>query len=114
MTRSLRCGAWPGAITQATQEPLAGHTSQHVGKQIIFDSEIQEARRSRQRGVGVHSGNHHVPGESRLDRDSRCFRVTDFPDHDDVGVLPEDGTQTRRKGEPDFTADPDLNDPWQV
>ncbi len=49
-------------------------------------------------GVGVERGQHQVTGQARLYRDLRGLQVTDLTDHDDVGVLAQDGAQAAREG----------------
>ncbi len=36
---------------------------------------------------------HQMAGQRRADGDLRGFEVADFPDHDGVGILPQDGAQ---------------------
>ena len=51
-----------------------------------------------------------MAGERRPDGDFRRLEVADFPDHDDVGVLTQDGPEGAGKGQPDFRADIALVD----
>ncbi|MDT4850353.1 hypothetical protein FQZ97_845020 [compost metagenome] len=57
---------------------------------------------------------HQVAGLRGLDRDVGGFEVADFADHDDVGILPQEGTQRGREGEAGLLVDVDLVDAGQV
>jgi len=46
-----------------------------------------------------------VAGERGVDGDFGGFRVADFSDHNDVGVLPQVSAQTNRKRVADFWVD---------
>src|SRR3954454_14930208 len=52
-----------------------------------------------------------MAGERRLDGDLRRFKITDFADHDDIGVLTQKRSQATREVETDFVADLHLVDP---
>lgn len=73
-----------------------------------FDSHIVEPRDGTGGIVGVQSGEHLVTGESRFDGDIGGFVVANFPDHDDVGILAEDGAEGIGEAETDFGFDGDL------
>jgi hypothetical protein len=51
-----------------------------------------------------------MPGESGLNGNLSSFLVANFTDHDLVGVVAQDGTQTAREGEPFFLVDWNLSD----
>ena len=55
-------------------------------------------------------GQYQVSGETRLHRDLRGFQIADFPDHDDVGILAQDGAQGAREVELDLRVDLRLPD----
>ena len=55
-------------------------------------------------------GQHQVSGKARLHRDLRGLQVADFADHDDVGVLAQDGAQGAREVELDLRVDLRLPD----
>ena len=50
----------------------------------------------------MHGAQHLVAGERRFDGDLRGFLVADFADHDDVRVLPQNGTQGVGERQADF------------
>ena len=52
--------------------------------------------------VRVDRGEHEVTGERRVDRDLDRLLVADLADHDDVGILAEEGAERAREREPDL------------
>src|SRR5216117_29872 len=54
---------------------------------------------------------HQVAGQGRLDRDLRRLPVAHLTDHDDVGVVPQDGPQRGGEREADLRVHGDLRDP---
>ena len=59
-------------------------------------------------------GEHEVTGQGCLHRDLRRFQIADFPDHDDVRILPQNGSQRPREGHADALVHLRLADPAQV
>ena len=57
---------------------------------------------------------HQMPGQRRLHGDLRGLPVADFADHDDVGVLPQDGPQQAGEGQADLRAHLDLVDALEL
>ena len=55
-----------------------------------------------------------MAGERCLHRDFRRLEVPDLADHDDVGILPEEGPQGGGEVEPDVLVHLDLVDPVEV
>jgi hypothetical protein len=55
-----------------------------------------------------------VTCERCLNRDFRGFEIAHFADHDDIGVLSEDGTQRGRKAQSYLRLDLDLINPSQL
>ena len=55
-----------------------------------------------------------MPGQGRLHRDLHRLGVADLTDHDHVRILPQDGPQQGRKGQPDLGFDLDLVDAPQL
>ena len=56
----------------------------------------------------------HVARECGLDRDAARFKVSNFADHDDVGVLAQKGLERRGEGHADFCAYLHLIDAVEV
>ncbi len=52
----------------------------------------------------------HVTGQGRLHRNLGGFAVTDFSNHDNIGILAQDRTQARSEGQLDFGVDLNLTD----
>ncbi len=65
------------------------------GDEERLDAHVDEAGDGAGGVVGVHGGEHEVAGERGLDRDLGGLLVADLADHDDVGVLAEEGAQRR-------------------
>ena len=59
----------------------------------------------RRRIVGVQRRQHEVAGLRRLHRDLRRLGVADFADEDDVGILPQNGSQRARERQLDLLVD---------
>ena len=57
---------------------------------------------------------HQVAGERGLERDLGGLEVADLADHDDVGVLAQEGAQRRREVEPDVLVHLHLVDADEV
>ena len=53
----------------------------------------------------MQGGQHKVTGERGLDGNLRGFKIANFTNHDDVGVLPQDGAQGFCKRQLDFGID---------
>jgi hypothetical protein len=62
----------------------------------------------------VQGGEDQVPGERRLDGDGPGFQVPDLPNHDDVGVLPQERPERRGEAHPDLVSHLHLVDPVEV
>ena len=59
-------------------------------------------------------GQHQVTGLRRLDRDIRGFQVANLADHDDIGVLAQEGFHRGREIQADFVVHVDLVDARHV
>ena len=78
-------------------EPLRDRGHERGRDQERLDAHVEQAGGDRRRVVGVDRREHEVSGERGVDRDLRGLDVSDLADHDDVGVLPDDRAQGRRK-----------------
>ena len=58
----------------------------------------------------MQGGEYQVAGQGRLDGDLRRLEITGFSDHDDIRVLPENGTQAVGEGQVYSRVDLDLDD----
>ena len=71
---------------------------------------VDEPGEAREGVVGVHGGEHEVPGEGGADRDLGRLEIADLADHDDVRVLAEDRAQGAGEGVADLGVGLDLGD----
>ena len=55
-----------------------------------------------------------MAGLGRLDRDICSFQVADLTHHDDVGILPQEGSERNSEGETSLFVDVDLVDTRHV
>jgi hypothetical protein len=60
--------------------------------------------------VGMKSGKNKMPGQRGLDGYLRCFLVPDFSNHDNIGVVAQNRTQSSRKCQADFALNLNLID----
>ena len=67
-----------------------------------LNTHVHQAGNGFRRAVGVQRGKHQVAGESGLDGDFRGFKVADFADQNDVGILPQEGAQRGGKVQADL------------
>ena len=58
--------------------------------------------------ASLERGEDEVPCHRGADGDLRGLEIANFADHDDVRILPENGTQAVGKSEPDVRLDVDL------
>src|SRR6185369_8220892 len=66
-------------------------------KVVGFHADVEEAPDDVHNVVCVNGGKHQVAGKGSVDSDLRSFSVADFADHDLVGIVTQDGTQTTGK-----------------
>ena len=90
---------------EAADEALGNDELDGGGDEEGLDAHIHEARDGAGCVVGVERGENQVAGKRGADRDLGGVFVADFADHDDVGVLAEDGTEGAGEGEADLGAD---------
>jgi hypothetical protein len=77
----------------------------------VLDAHLDEAG-DRARGVvGVDGREHQVARERRVHGDLGGLLVADLAHHDHVRVLPEEGAEARREGEPDLGVHLHLREP---
>ena len=97
-------------LTQPPYQALGEDAVDGGGQQIILDPHVQQAGDSAGRVIGVQGGEYHVSGEGGLDGDAGGLQVAHLADHDDVGVLTDDGAQGAGKGHADGGFDLNLVD----
>src|SRR6202158_3886484 len=104
----------PAGIADDPDQPLRQNAVQRRHKVVRLDAHVQEAPQYVHHVIGVDGGEHEVPGERRLDGDLGGFVVANFADHDLVGIVTQDGTQTAREGQSLFLVDRNLSDAAQL
>ena len=80
------------------------------GDQKRLHVHVQKPGQRPRRGVGMQSGEHQMPRQGGVYSQRSGFVVADFPDHDDVRVLPDERAQSIGKSEVDVGLDLRLVD----
>ncbi len=91
ITRTSRCAA----TSTIEDETRNGSTPMSISR-VIDDGRV----------VGVQGGEHQVAGQRGLDGDLGGLVVADLADHDDVGVLAQEGAQRGGEGQADLLVAP--------
>ena len=91
-------------------EALGHNRLDRGGDQEGLDAHVNEAREGARGIVRVQRAEHQVAGQGGANGDLRRLQVADFPDHDHVGVLPQDMAQPHGEGKADLGPDGDLVD----
>ena len=91
-------------------EPLRRRHVDGGGDEEGLHPDIDEPRHGGDRVVGVQGREHEVAGERRAHRDLRRLLVADLADHDDVGILAQDGPEGPGEVEADLGLDLHLLD----
>ena len=76
--------------TQHATQSLRQHSNQARGQEKRLYTHVHQTCNGANGSVGVQRRHHQMPGEARLNCDLRGLEIADLPDHDDVGVLPQD------------------------
>ena len=87
------------------------HRSRH---QERLNTHVHQAADGGGRVIGVQGGKHQVAGERGFHGDFRRFKVANFADQNDVGVLPQEGAQRRGEIQPDLILHLHLVDARQL
>src|SRR5208337_755566 len=83
-----------GAVLADTPDEALGTDQMHRSRhQKGFDSHIHKAGDGFGRAIGVQRGENKVSGKRGLDGDFRGFKVADFADQNNVGILPQESAQ---------------------
>lgn len=88
--------------TEAADEALRDDHFDGGCDQEGLDVHVDETGEGAGGIIRMEGAENKVPGQGGTDRDIGGFAVTDFPDHDNVGILAEDGAECFGKGEADF------------
>jgi hypothetical protein len=89
---------------------LGDHAAQGAGNQVGMNAKVFQGSDRTWRVHGVQRAKELLASEGRPHRHYGGLYVADFPDHQNVGVLMEYGTQTTRKRQPRLDIDFDLID----
>ena len=95
-------------FADSADESLCEDACECGGDEEGFDAHVDESCDGAGGVVGVEGREDHVSGEGGLDGHAGGFGVSDFADHDAVGVLTEEGSECGGEGESDFGGDMDL------
>src|SRR5215469_14316439 len=105
-----------GWIVNRTTTGIADHAHQSLcqnavqsGDKVIgFDAHVQEATYNVDDVVGMDSGEHQMSGQGSIDSDLCRLHVADFADHDLVGIVPQDRSQSAGECQSLFLIDRNL------
>ncbi|MFM1945379.1 MAG: hypothetical protein RI897_4361 [Verrucomicrobiota bacterium] len=79
-----------------------------------FDAHFEEAGDGGDAVVGMEGREDEVAGLGGADGDFGGFRIADFADEDDIGVMAEDGAEAAGEGQADIVAGLDLGDAFEL
>ncbi len=85
------------SLANAAHQSLRANQVDRSRNQEGLNAHVHQAGDRLRRAVGMQRGKHQVAGEGGLDGDFRGFKVADFADQDDVGILPQESAQRGRK-----------------
>ena len=91
--RCVRLGWLAACVAKPAHEALRDDCFDCGCNQEWLNAHVQQTRHGPGRIVGVQRAKHKVTGKRRLDRDLGCLKVSDFTNHNDVGILAEERTQ---------------------
>ncbi len=99
---------------ELARQPLRGDQDDARGDVERRHAHVGQPHQGRGSVVGVQGRHHQVTGLRGLDRDVGGFEVADFADHDDVGILSQEGAQRVGEIETCLFIDVDLVDAGQL
>ncbi len=88
------------AVAEHADQPLGDDAAQRRRQQEALDSEIDQARHRRCRGLGVKRRKHEMAGQGGMHGDMGGLGIAHLADHDHVGVMAKEGAQRGCEGEP--------------
>ncbi len=100
--------------TEVAHQPLGQYADNGRGREKRFDAHFHQSGQGTGGVVGMQGGKDHMTGQGGLNSDFRRLPIADFPNHDDVGILAQNGAQSGSKGQFDFRVDLDLADPVEL
>ena len=106
---------WGAALfADGADEALGQDGHQGGGDEERLHAHVNQAGDGAGGVIGVKGAQDQVAGEGGLDGDLGGLQVAHFPQHDDVGVLAEEGAQGVAEGHADGFVDGDLHDAFDV
>ena len=97
-------------VAKRAQQALRLNADDGRGQQVILDAHVEQAVERGRSVIGVQRRQHQVSCQRRLHGNLRGLEIADFPDHDDVRILPHDRTQCIGERQVDLRPDLDLVD----
>ena len=97
-------------VADDAHQPLRQDAVQRRNEIVRLDAHVQEAAEHVEHVIGVDGGEDQVAGQRGVDGDLRGLLVADFANHDLVGIVAENGSQTAREGQPLLLVYRDLRD----
>ena len=98
----------------ATSQPLGDAANQGGSDQVGLNAHFEQASHRADAVVGVERGKNQVPGLRGADGNFGGFKITNFTDQNDIGVMPQDGAQARGESEADLFAHLDLHRAFEL
>ena len=89
-------------LANAADQALSADQVDRGCHQEWLNAHVHQAGDGFRSAVGVQRGEHKVAGESGLDGDFSGFKVSDFADQNDVGILAQEGSQGSGKVQADL------------
>ena len=119
---NLRCGdlclvhlvCFRAFGADATHQALGQHQVERRGDVERLDTHVHQTSNRLGSRVGVQGREDEVTGEGGLDGDATRLQVSNFSQHDDVGVLTKKRLQRGGEGHPDLGSHQHLVDAEQV
>ena len=87
---------------QGSYQTLRHHAEQGRVDEVGRNTKVEHPGDRRWRVIGVQGRQHKVTGQRRLDGHFCRFQITDFADHDDVRILPHQGSHAIGKADVDI------------
>src|SRR5579884_3960957 len=94
--------------TDDSNQPLRENAVQSGHKVVWLDAHVQESAQHVQYVIGVDRSKDKVSGKGRVDGDLRGFLVANFADHDFIGIVAQNGSQSAGEGQSFLLVNRDL------
>ena len=108
-------GHLPGAVgADPAHQALGDQTGYRVGDHVPLHAHVLKTDDGGERVIRVQGRKDHVARDGRADRDGRRLGIAGLADHDDIGVLTQQGAQAALKGQARNVVDLRLVDAGQI